>query len=100
MQTMYQTRTSQAPSKAPFALSLSVLFNPAFLQQYAVEESVTGFFARGGHDVRGWADIQRLTKAELDAHVRQYSSFPSWLDMLDAATLFFFADMYRCLMKS
>lgn len=78
-----------------YEVTLGDLFNESFLTRHTKVSSIEEFFHSGQFDPHSLSEIVALEKKELDAHVRQMTSFQDWEGMLNQAVSELFAQMIQ-----
>lgn len=67
-------------------VKLSDLFNSGFMGKYTQFSTFDAFLKSGGFEVYTQEDFEKISDDLFDAHVRTYSKFISWKEMLETAS--------------
>lgn len=78
-------KAAKEPEKEE-AVSLPVLFSPAFMSQHTRFNSFEDFLSGGGFEVNSQEDFEAIPDDAMDKHVAQTTKFGSWEEMLSTAT--------------
>lgn len=67
-------------------VSFDVLFNKTFMKKYTVFATFDELLDAGGFIVNSQEDFEAIPDDVFDKHIKSYTKFKSWADMLNEAS--------------